>query len=73
VISITIGEVLRTIFHASPILSFSLCCANTVGSAIPTRQKAKHSNEKKIRENFLLALQIRPASLIGAKTFPLHL
>jgi hypothetical protein len=35
-ISITIGVALRTVIRASPVLSFSLCCANTIGAAIRT-------------------------------------
>ncbi len=33
-ISVTIGEALRTDVSAVPILSFPLCCANTIGPAI---------------------------------------
>jgi hypothetical protein len=34
--SITISEALQMVIRASPILSFSLCCANTIGAAIRT-------------------------------------
>jgi hypothetical protein len=35
-ISIIIGEALRIVNSASPILSFFLCCANTIGTTIRT-------------------------------------
>jgi hypothetical protein len=52
--------------HALPILSCPLCCANTIGAAICSPLIGEAQQIKKIRENFLLALQIRRASPIGA-------
>jgi hypothetical protein len=34
--SITIGKALQIVICALPILSFSLCCANTIGPAVRT-------------------------------------
>ncbi len=57
--------------RALPILLCSLFCTNTIGTAIrsPLIGKALRT-EKKIRENFLLALRIRRASPIGAAKAP---
>jgi hypothetical protein len=59
------------VVRAPPILSFYLCSTNTIGPAIrsPPIGEAQQTL-KKIRENFLLALWIRPASPIGAASVP---
>jgi hypothetical protein len=51
---------------AAPILLFPLCCATTIGPAIRTLPIGEAQQKKKIHENFLLALQIRPVLPIGA-------
>jgi hypothetical protein len=56
VISITIGEAPQIGVHALPILSFPLCCANTIGPMIITLPKGEAQQIKKICNNFLLAL-----------------
>ncbi len=66
------GEELRMVIRASPILSFSLCCANIIGPAIraPPIGEAQRRYVKRIRKNFLLALQICPALPIVAASIP---
>jgi hypothetical protein len=54
-ISIT-GEARQIDVRAPPILSFPLCCANTIGSAIRTPPVGKVQQIKKICENSLLVL-----------------
>jgi hypothetical protein len=51
--------------RASPILWYSLCCANTIGAAIRSPLIGEAQQIKKIRENFLLALRICRASPMG--------
>jgi hypothetical protein len=56
---------------ALPILSCSLCCANTISTAIcAPPKKVKRSEYTKIRENHLLALRIHLASPIGEESAP---
>jgi hypothetical protein len=69
-ISITIGEALQLVVRASPILSVSLCSANTIGTANRSPLIGEAQRIKKIRENFSLALQICRALPIGAKKAP---
>jgi hypothetical protein len=66
----TIGEARRMDVRASPILLCSLCGANTISAAIRSLLIGEAQRIKKIRENFLLALQIRRASPIGAAKAP---
>ncbi len=47
VIFITIGEALQIVVRASPILSFSLCCPNTIGAVIRTSPKGEAQRIKK--------------------------
>jgi hypothetical protein len=71
VISITIEEALRIVVRASPILSFPLSIANTIGPAIhsPLIGEAQRI-KKKSAKHFSLALRIRHASPIGVAKAP---
>jgi hypothetical protein len=62
-ISISIGEALRLVVRASPILLFPLCSANTIGPVIRSPLIGEAQRIKKIRENFSLVLRIRCAPL----------
>jgi hypothetical protein len=66
IFSITIGKALQIVVCALPIVLLPLCCANTIGPVIRTPPIGEAQRIKKIRENFLFVLRIRPASPIGA-------
>jgi hypothetical protein len=60
VISITIGEALRIVVRALPILLFPLCSANTIGPAIHSSPKGKAQQKKKNPRKLLIGAMNSP-------------
>jgi hypothetical protein len=54
VIFITIGEALRIVVRALPILSFSLCCTNTTGAVIRISPEGDGQRIKKNPQKLLI-------------------
>jgi hypothetical protein len=65
-----IGEAWRMDVRTSPILSCSLCCANTIGAAIRAPLIGEAQQIKKICKNNLLALRISLPSPKGEESVP---
>jgi hypothetical protein len=65
--SITIGEARRTGVRASPILSFPLCCTNTIDAAIRTPligELAKRGEYEKSAKNLTIAIRLKSSDII---------